>query len=95
MDYEWDELKNLINQRKHGISFEEAIEIFDGPIMSRVDDRYDYEELREISIGRIGHTVVIVVVHTDRDDLIRIISARRAKSKESLRYYEHIQKTLN
>ena len=50
--FEWDEEKNLVNQRKHGISFEEASTIFDGPVLS-LEDEGDQSEVRERSYGLI------------------------------------------
>lgn len=52
--FEWDENKNHSNHERHGISFEEAREIFSGPVFTMVDDRMDYGEERLISIGLIG-----------------------------------------
>ena len=93
MAFEWDEDKNKTNQRKHGISFQEASEIFEGDIFTWVDDRKDYDEIRKISIGALGNEVIIVVVHTDRNGRTRIISARPAKKIERKLYNEHIKKT--
>ncbi|MCB9147993.1 MAG: BrnT family toxin [Caldilineaceae bacterium] len=88
--YEWDEAKNRANRTKHGISFEEAIEIFKGDTFSLIDYRDDYGELREVTIGAIKGLIVLVVVHTERNGRVRIISARRASKKERKNYYEHI-----
>lgn len=79
--FEWDEAKNLANRRKHGISFEEAATIFDGPVLSLEDDS-DPTEVRERSYGLIGGLVVACVIHTGRDDTTRIISARKATPNE-------------
>ena len=51
MDFEWDEEKNTANQEKHLISFEEAVSIFDGPVLRVLDDRKDYGEERYIVHG--------------------------------------------
>lgn len=80
--YEWDKKKDLHNIQKHGISFSEASHIFDNPILSKIDDRLDYKEIRHISIGEIKNIIVMVVVHTDRSNKLRIISARKANKKE-------------
>jgi uncharacterized DUF497 family protein len=64
--FEWDEEKNLVNQRKHRISFEEAATIFDGPVLS-LEDQGHQSEVREQSYGLIGGVVVVCVVHTDRE----------------------------
>ena len=60
--FEWDEEKNLANQHKHGISFEEASTIFEGPVLS-LEDEGHRSELRERSYGLIGGVVVACVVH--------------------------------
>ncbi|MGI9287533.1 MAG: BrnT family toxin [Pseudomonadales bacterium] len=92
MDFEWDDDKNRRNLAKHGIRFEEAALIFDGVTITRVDDRFDYGERRDISIGEIDSQIVIVVVHTDRDGVVRIISARFANRQERKVYYESREK---
>lgn len=90
MEFEWDENKNPQNLNKHGISFEEAKEIFSGITFSIVDERFDYEEIREITIGAIENFVIVTVVHTERNGKIRLISARKATPKERKKYYEYI-----
>ncbi|MDB5587834.1 MAG: hypothetical protein JWP26_2804 [Devosia sp.] len=89
MTFEWDEDKNRANLLKHGISFEEAELIFQGPIFSRPDVRFDYGELRILSIGMIREIVAVAVVHTDRDGAVRLISARLANRQERKSYHEH------
>jgi uncharacterized DUF497 family protein len=91
MRFEWDARKNSLNLAKHGISFEEARLIFEGPTVSRADDRIDYGELREISIGAISGVVVVAVVHTNREDTIRLISARLANRRERRLYHEYLR----
>jgi len=91
MGFEWDSEKNKQNFQKHGILFEEAREIFRGPVLTAVDDRIDYGETRYISIGELYSVIVIVLVHTDRKGRKRIISARRANKMERRKYYEHIK----
>lgn len=93
MDFEWDQDKNKTNFEKHGVSFEEAVDIFEAHIVTWTDNRKDYNETRNISIGTLGKAVVIVVVHTDRNGVTRIISARTANKKERRLYDEHIKKT--
>lgn len=92
--FEWDELKNASNLAKHGVGFEEAKMIFEGPVLTSVDSRFDYAERREISIGAIGGLVAVVVVHTERHGSIRIISARLANRNERRRYDEHLRKAV-
>lgn len=86
MIFEWDENKNISNICKHGINFETAKRIFEAPILSVIDDRLDYGEVRQISIGMINDVLILVVVHTDRSNSTRLISARKANKTERIRY---------
>lgn len=89
MKFEWDWNKSQSNLRKHGISFEEASLIFEGTRLSWRDDRSDYGETRIVSIGLIRQVVAVVVVHTDRQGNVRIISARLANQRERKRFNDH------
>lgn len=89
MQFEWDEQKNQANIRKHGLGFVDAPQVFDGPMVVRLDTRQDYEEERWIGIG-LTHGRVVVIVYTERDDTIRIISMRKALKHERERYYEEV-----
>ena len=89
MNFEWDENKNKSNFEKHGIYFEEAIEIFKNNCLTWIDNRKIYSEVREITIGEIKKNIVIVVAHTDRYGNIRIISARKVNQNERRNFYEH------
>ena len=82
MEFEWDSAKNEANLKKHGIGFDEARHIFDGPTLTRVDDRQEYGENRDISLGALSPDAVLVVVHTERGGKIRLISARKANRRE-------------
>ena len=92
MNFDWDNNKNQSNIAKHGISFEEAIAIFDDPnILNYEDTRLNYGETRFVSIGQIilvtqEKTVIIVVIHTQRNQTIRLISAGKANERERKRY---------
>ena len=88
MEFGWDEAENQANIRKHGVSFETARRIFAGPVLTWLDDREDYGEVRRISIGKVGKAAVVVVAHTNRDGRIRVISARPASRKERQVYHE-------
>jgi len=90
MEYEWDEAKNAANIAKHGISFATARRIFEGPVLTAIDRRSDYGEVRERSIGAVEGILFLTVVHTDRGGICRIISARRASRVERRRYEEAI-----
>jgi uncharacterized DUF497 family protein len=92
MKFEWNEEKNKLNQDKHGISFEEAKEIFEDPFqISKLDYRFSYFEERWITIGSTSKHKVLVVANLfftdDGEEIIRIISARKANKKER-DYYE-------
>jgi len=88
MEFEWDDNKNQINIRKHEIDFLEAAEVFDDPhLIVNEDTRHDYGEPRYQVIGAIDEHGIIFVVHTERhDNVIRIISARKANNKEKRLY---------
>ena len=84
---EWDDAKNRYNMQKHGIDFTDVKEMFSHPLLTQLDDRYDYGESRWISIGQL-QALIAVVVYTERDeDVLRIISARKATRYE-VRHYE-------
>ena len=98
MKFGWDEHKNRVNFKKHGIRFEEAMLIFKSAHFTRVDPRDYYDEhgqaeIREITIGRLGGGAVLVVCHTDRNSHTRIISARKATPKERRKYDEAFKNT--
>ena len=91
MKYEWNEEKNKLNQQKYGISFEEAKEVFDDPLqISKLDKRFSYFEERWITVGSSSKHKVLVVANlffTDEgEEIIRIISARKANKKERNSY---------
>ncbi len=92
--FEWDEVKNTENRRKHGISFPEAVEIFDGPVLTEADERFPYDEVREISFGLLGSIVVLCVAHTERYGRTRLISDRRATRNERRLFYAYLERTL-
>ena len=81
--FDWDEQKNELNRVKHGIDFDDASEIFYGPIVLRQSNRNNEE--RWIAIGSLEDRL-ITVVFTRRADVIRIISARRARKNEEREY---------
>ena len=85
MDFEWNERKNHANIAKHGIDFDEAIGIFRGVVVERVDKRRDYGETRVVAIG-MAEGRELVVVYTLRGEAHRVISARRARRDERRTY---------
>lgn len=93
MRFEWDEQKNRANIRKHGLDFVDAWEIFTLPLLTAPDEREDYGEDRWIGIGMLKSRVV-VVVFTEHEDTIRIISLRKALSYERERYEQILRDQL-
>jgi uncharacterized DUF497 family protein len=89
--FEWDDAKNATNLTKHGISFEEAARIFEGPVLTYEDDDPD-DEVRERSYGLLNGIVVVCVVHTLRDEKTRIISARKATKQERNLFHAYLKK---
>lgn len=89
MTFEWDENKDRINYWKHGIRFETATRVFADPMrIEMFDVEHSGYEDRFITIGLVGGCLqVVTVVYTERDDSIRMISARLANSKEKELYY--------
>ena len=92
--FEWDESKNRRNIAKHGISFSSASTLFNHPQLVRLDTREPYGEDRWVAIGWIGF-MLAVVVFTEREEdqgnkSIRIISARKASTREIELYEQEI-----
>jgi len=92
MKFEWNDEKNLTNQEKHGVSFEEAREVFEDPLqISKLDHRFNYFEERWITIGSTKQYQILVVANMffsdEGEEIIRIISARKANTNER-RFYE-------
>lgn len=86
--FEWDLRKARLNLAKHGVAFEEASTVFgDSLSLTIPDPEYSLTEKRFVTMGRAFSAKLLVVVHTDRGDNIRIISARRASRRER-KFYE-------
>jgi uncharacterized protein len=90
---EWDPIKNLANRHKHDVSFEEAAELFTSgrDYLEIFDEPHSELEDRFIAIGVILRGVVLVVWTEREEDLIRIISARWATSREERMYREYME----
>lgn len=93
MRFEWDEEKNKENIRKHELDFADAWEIFDAPMLTNLDTREDYGEARWIGIGFLKNFVV-VVVYTESEEMMRIISLRKALKHERTRFEEALGNKL-
>ncbi|PYB85512.1 BrnT family toxin [Pseudomonas soli] len=92
MRFEWDEEKNQLNIRKHGIDFNDVLEMFRQPMLALRDERFEYPEARWIGMGWINAWVSVVAYTERQGDVIRIISARRATRLEVTRYVETVHK---
>lgn len=88
MDFEWDENKNLINQQKHGVTFEEAKTVFfDENALLEYDEIHSADEERFRILGYSVKGNLLLVVHCIREETsIRIISSRKATTTEKLGY---------
>ncbi len=83
--FSWDEKKREANKAKHGVDFTEAEAFEFETALIAIDDRFDYGEVREIALGKIGKRVH-VVVFTRRGDKLHIVSLRKANAREVSRY---------
>jgi uncharacterized protein len=99
MRYTWDEEKNAQNLELHGILFEDAVAIFEGPTVERADDRFDYGEVRVYAIGLVSG-LEITVIYSDRESTDRkneerrIISAWRSEPHERRYYWQQVEGLL-
>jgi uncharacterized DUF497 family protein len=87
--FEWDNRKAFLNLKKHAISFEEAMTVFMDPLSLTIHDPlHSHIEERFVIIGESLKKRLLVVVHTDSGNKLRIISARKASAKERIFYEE-------
>jgi uncharacterized protein len=94
MKFEWDEDKNRFNIQKHGIDFADAAYVFSDPFaLSIPDDEHSESEERWLLLGKNLNERLLLVVHTYRyEDVIRIISARKATATETATYVKRLTK---
>lgn len=97
MKFEWDRKKEKTNIQKHGVSFEQASYVFSDPFaLNKYDESHSQDEERWILLGKSLNEVVLVVVHTFRDndgvESVRIISARKATKQEQKTYRKRVPK---
>jgi uncharacterized DUF497 family protein len=88
----WDENKNQQNSLKHSLNFKDAELVFEGPTISFHNDRFNYGEARFITLGKLVERI-LVIVHAQRDDMIRIISMRKANEREQKIYQQRLEKS--
>jgi uncharacterized DUF497 family protein len=93
VNFEWDPGKARQNRRKHLVSFEEAATVFGDPLaITYPDPDHSTSEQRFITIGMSSLHRVLIVAHADRDEKIRIISARKTTQRERKHYEEYEEK---
>jgi len=94
MKFVWDDRKNKTNQLKHKVSFETAKLVFEDPMQLNILDRYEGNEERWQTIGLVNGILLLLVAHTMReafsDEIVRIISARKATKSETKKYEQSI-----
>jgi len=88
MKFSWHEQKRKSNLQKHCLDFSQAHKVFKGETFTFEDNRFDYEEQRFVTIGLLEG--VVVIVHTETMELIRIISMRRATKNEQKLYFRNL-----
>ncbi|MDR3299143.1 MAG: BrnT family toxin [Candidatus Accumulibacter sp.] len=89
MEFIWDETKRQANLKKHGLDFADAKQVFTGPMHTFEDARDAYGEQRMIGVGLLAARVVLVV-HVESGNEIRILSMRKAEKNEIERYYRSL-----
>ena len=88
LTFKWDEQKETENLKKHGISFQEAKTVFNDPLsVTSSDSLHSIDEERFIDLGLSSQGRLLIVVYTERQQNIRIISCRKATNKER-NFYE-------
>ena len=91
MDFEWNAEKAVANLKKHQVSFEEARTVFSDPLLiTFLDVEHSASEERYITIGISSANRLLLIAHTERSEVIRIISARKATNHDR-RFYENDQ----
>jgi uncharacterized protein len=89
VDYEWDEAKSASNREKHGVSFEEAATVFGDPVyVDFYDPDHSVDEHRYLIMGQSTAGRLLIVSYTERDEVVRLISAREVTSSERRAYEE-------
>ena len=92
MRFEWDGSKATANLKKHGVSFDEAVSVFYDPLAATFDDPgHSQDEDRFVTVGYSAQARLLVVCHVERGGAIRVISARRATSRERKRHEDQAQ----
>jgi hypothetical protein len=90
MRFSWAERKRAINLSKHRLDFTDAPRVFEGPTFTYEDGRFDYGEIRYVTLGLLAG-VPVSVAHTESENEIHIISFRKATKREAQHYFEEVK----
>ena len=90
MEFAWSETKRVANLKAHGLDFVDAPRVFEGATYTFEDDRFSYGEQRFITLGLLAG-IPVSIVHTESEYEIRVISFRKATSREAQIYFHEIQ----
>ncbi len=93
MNFDWDPQKNEENIGNHHLDLADAHEIFDGPMLEKLDSREEYGEDRYVSIGFLRN-IVVVVVYSERGETVRLISLRKALKYERTEFERYLADEL-
>ena len=89
MRFTWNEPKRQSNLQKHGLDFYNAENVFAGPTFTFEDNRQNYGEQRWVTLG-LFRLRVVIIVHTETDEEIRIISMREANNNEQSLFFRNL-----
>ena len=87
--FTWDEVKRQINLKRHGFDFKDGAIVFAGEVVTVEDTRYEYGEERFATLGMF-YGRVVMIIHTERGNMIRMISMRKATKYEERTYFEQL-----
>lgn len=90
MRFEWDQAKRRSNIKRHGIDFVDVEVVFAGETTTFLDERFAYDETRFLTFGLLWGRVV-AIAHTEANEVIRIISVRKATKNEEIGYYKEVK----
>jgi uncharacterized DUF497 family protein len=90
MRFTWSERKRAINLKEHGLDFVDSARVFEGFTFTYEDDRFAYGEQRFITLGLLAG-VPVSIAHTESDDEIRVLSFRKATSREARLFFDEVQ----
>jgi len=90
MEFTWSERKRSLNLKQHGIDFVDAVDVFEGTTFTFEDDRISYKEQRFVTLGLLAG-VPVSIVHTETAHEIRIISFRKATSREAQIFFDAVK----